>query len=193
MREAQAFAPVLPTTLQAELRGYQEEGFSWLNRLSHWGVGACLADDMGLGKTVQALAQILSMAAKGPSLVVAPTSVCLNWESEATNSRRPCTSSCSAPATGEPQGAATFRPRGLQLRSPAGRGTPGGGQLAGHASDEAQAIKNLATKRSQAAMKLSGAFKMVATGTPIENHLESSGTSFASSTRAARLPEAVQR
>ncbi len=38
--------------------------------------------------------------------------------------------------------------------------------------DEAQAIKNAATKRAQAAMKLRGRFKMVTTGTPLENRLE---------------------
>jgi len=37
--------------------------------------------------------------------------------------------------------------------------------------DEAQAIKNPATKRSKAAMKLQGGFKVITTGTPIENHL----------------------
>ena len=37
--------------------------------------------------------------------------------------------------------------------------------------DEAQAIKNITTKRSQAAMRLQGHFKLLTTGTPIENHL----------------------
>ena len=37
--------------------------------------------------------------------------------------------------------------------------------------DEAQAIKNAATKRSQAAMHLKARFRVVTTGTPIENHL----------------------
>ncbi|MEZ6049753.1 MAG: SNF2-related protein [Planctomycetaceae bacterium] len=38
-------------------------------------------------------------------------------------------------------------------------------------ADEAQAIKNPATQRSKAAMALKGGFKMITTGTPIENHL----------------------
>ena len=37
--------------------------------------------------------------------------------------------------------------------------------------DEAQAIKNITSKRSQAAMSLKGEFKIITTGTPIENHL----------------------
>ena len=38
--------------------------------------------------------------------------------------------------------------------------------------DEAQWIKNFATKRSQGAMKLQAGFKLITTGTPIENHLD---------------------
>ena len=174
LREAQEFRPQLPSTLQAELRGYQEEGFNWLNRLAQWGVGACLADDMGLGKTVQALAQILSMAAKGPSLVIAPTSVCMNWESEALKF---------APTLKVVMFGAGNRAECLQALKPFDLVVCSYGLLQQEGEllaavpwqaivlDEAQAIKNMATKRSQAAMELTGAFKMVATGTPIENHL----------------------
>ena len=42
------YVPQLPSTLQAELRDYQLEGFNWLARLAHWGVGACLADEIVL-------------------------------------------------------------------------------------------------------------------------------------------------
>jgi len=174
LKEAQDFQPRLPSTLQADLRGYQEEGFHWLSRLAHWGVGACLADDMGLGKTVQALAQLLSMAPQGPSLVVAPTSVCLNWESEALKF---------APTLKVIMFGGAQRAEVLQRLKPFdlvicsyGLLQQEGAMLAqvgwqAIVLDEAQAIKNMATKRSQAAMELSGAFKMVATGTPIENHL----------------------
>jgi len=37
--------------------------------------------------------------------------------------------------------------------------------------DEAQLIKNVAAKRSQAAMNLTGSMRLITTGTPIENHL----------------------
>jgi superfamily II DNA or RNA helicase len=174
LREAQSFRPQLPTTLQAELRGYQEEGFNWLNRLAHWGVGACLADDMGLGKTVQALAQILTMASKGPSLVVAPTSVCLNWESE-TLKFAPTLNVVMFGGNQRAEILKALQPFDLVICS-YGLLQQEGELLAAVnwqaiVLDEAQAIKNMATKRSQAAMELSGAFKMVATGTPIENHL----------------------
>ena len=37
--------------------------------------------------------------------------------------------------------------------------------------DEAQAIKNMSTKRSNAAMELKGRFRLITTGTPVENNL----------------------
>jgi hypothetical protein len=80
--DAAEFQAQPPSTFLGELRDYQQEGFSWLARLAHWGVGACLADDMGLGKTIQAIALLLDRAPKGPALIVAPTSVAFNWRQE---------------------------------------------------------------------------------------------------------------
>ncbi len=169
-----AYTPQLPSTLQAELRDYQLAGFEWLARLAHWGVGACLADDMGLGKTLQALALVLLRAPCGPTLVVAPTSVCLNWASEA--ARFAPTLNVKMYATGEREDIVSKAgPFDLVITS------YGLLQLESErftrqkwhtiVLDEAQAIKNAATKRSQAVMALQGGFKMVATGTPLENHL----------------------
>ncbi|WP_348692516.1 DEAD/DEAH box helicase [Duganella fentianensis] len=169
-----AFQPQLPSTLQAELRDYQLEGYNWLARLAHWGVGACLADDMGLGKTLQALALILSRAPQGPTLVVAPTSVCLNWISEAARF---------APTLKVHQFGIGDRAAMLGDLQPFDVVVTSYGLLQLEAArfagvqwhtivlDEAQAIKNGATKRSQAVMALKGNFRMVATGTPLENHL----------------------
>jgi len=176
LQSAHDFTPQLPSTLQAELRDYQLEGFQWLAYLSRWDVGACLADDMGLGKTLQALAMLLKHAPDGPSLVVAPTSVCMNWLAEAKRF---------APTLNMVQFGGTNREKildeadkfdvilcsyGLLQQSLAGE------MLAVVpwqmvVLDEAQAIKNFFTKRSQAAMKLQAKFKLLTTGTPIENHL----------------------
>jgi SNF2 family DNA or RNA helicase len=65
-------------SLQATLRPYQQlYGYSWLEFLRRWGMGACLADDMGLGKTIQTIALLLrrkeeDRALPGPVLLVAP-------------------------------------------------------------------------------------------------------------------------
>ena len=82
-------APAVPISgkLNATLRDYQHLGVNWLQLLREMNFGAVLADDMGLGKTVQALAHILAEKDAGrmkePCLIIAPTSVLYNWESEA--------------------------------------------------------------------------------------------------------------
>ena len=176
LQDAQTFEPQLPSTLQAELRPYQLEGFRWLARLSRWGAGACLADDMGLGKTVQALALLLERAPDGPALVVAPTSVCANWVHEA---RR------FAPTLNviNYTGAASTRAQLLQTLAPFDLVITTYGllqidvdtmtQVEWHSAvlDEAQAIRNPITKRARAARKLKAGFRLVTTGTPIQNNL----------------------
>lgn len=100
----------VPNTVNAQLRPYQVEGFSWLTHLARAGMGGLLADDMGLGKTLQLLTMIEEVRSapansapsntrrktrqrKGhtstnattqpPVLVVAPTSVVSTWAQQA--------------------------------------------------------------------------------------------------------------
>ena len=174
--EAQAFEPELPSTLQAELRPYQRDGYDWLARLSHWGAGACLADDMGLGKTVQALALLLQLAPEGPALVVCPTSVVANWQAEA---RR------FAPTLNVIAyvGGAANRSERLKEVGPFDLVVTTYGLLQNDIDriaevdwraavlDEAQAIKNAATKRARAARAVPAGFRLITTGTPIQNNL----------------------
>ena len=174
LRAARELEPVVPTTLQADLRDYQVLGYRWLARLASWGAGACLADDMGLGKTLQALAQLVNCAAQGPSLVIAPTSVCTNWLEEAARF---------APTLkpirfGDGDRASTLgklQPYDVVICSYGLLQTEAERIQAIHwnviVADEAQAFKNATTKRSKAVMGLVGDFRMIATGTPIENHL----------------------
>ncbi|MCD6430544.1 MAG: ATP-dependent helicase [Deltaproteobacteria bacterium] len=173
-KEAGNFTPKLPKTLKTELRKYQIEGFSWLSRLAHLGFGACLADDMGLGKTVQTLALIISRAEAGPVLVVAPTSVCANWLEEC---RRfaPALNPILFGGPDRQQLMDKLKPYDLLISSY----TMLQQEQELFASkeweiivlDEAQAIKNMNTKRSRAAMSLKGKFRLITTGTPMENHL----------------------
>jgi SNF2 family DNA or RNA helicase len=174
LNEARDLQPQIPSTLQAELRDYQIEGFCWLARLAHWGAGACLADDMGLGKTIQALALILTRAQQGPTLVLAPTSVCMNWLEEAQRF---------APTLIPQRFGPGDRQQMLDNAGPFDLIVCSYGLLQTEVkrladvhwqtivADEAQAIKNALTKRSKAAMALSGDFRIITTGTPIENHL----------------------
>lgn len=78
----------VPPGLRAELRDYQREGYQWMQFLLSHGLHGILADDMGLGKTLQTLAHLLAEVESGgnaakPSLVIAPTSVVMNWQREA--------------------------------------------------------------------------------------------------------------
>lgn len=74
----------LSSAFKGSLREYQLEALSWLNFLREFELGGILADEMGLGKTVQTLALLDYYRSKGlnkgkPTLVVAPTSVLMNW------------------------------------------------------------------------------------------------------------------
>ncbi|SPO31215.1 related to SWR1 - DEAH-box protein, putative RNA helicase [Ustilago trichophora] len=75
-----------PFLLRGQLRPYQQIGFEWLSSLYANGVNGILADEMGLGKTIQTISLLAHLACDkgvwGPHLVVAPTSVMLNWEVE---------------------------------------------------------------------------------------------------------------
>ena len=173
IRAAEGWTPILPATLAAELRDYQIDGFVWMSRLARWGAGACLADDMGLGKTVQAIAVMLDRAAEGPCLVIAPTSVCPNWEAEIARfaptlrtHRLPVGGDRAALVAG--MGARDVLVCSYGLLGEALTGRPW--QMV--VLDEAQAIKNAGTKRAQAVGGLQAGFRLALTGTPVENYLD---------------------
>ena len=172
---AQDLIPEVPSTLQAELRDYQAEGFVWMARLAHLGVGGCLADDMGLGKTLQALGVILHRAQDGPTLVIAPTSVCMNWELEAARFAPTLKLYSLSGASDRQKTVRALGKRDLLVTSYTLLQQEvellESVQWQTIVLDEAQAIKNAATKRFKAAMRLKGRFRLITTGTPIENHL----------------------
>ncbi len=129
---------------------------------------------MGLGKTLQAITLMLAKAAEGPSLVVAPTSVCSNWLNEI-NRFAP---SLNCEVFGGGKRSESFKRLGpghvlvvsyglLQSEQREFRKVKW--RIA--VLDEAQAIKNSHAKRSQAARGIDADFRIVTTGTPVENNL----------------------
>ena len=166
----------VPNTLQADLRSYQLEGYEWLARLGMVGAGACLADDMGLGKTVQTLALLLSRAEQGPALVVAPTSVLGNWVTEAQRFAPSLNITLYGSDTADRKNALLKLKKFDVMVISYGLMTNDIEQLKSiHWStvvlDEAQAIKNANTHRARAAKSLDADFRIITTGTPIQNNL----------------------
>lgn len=172
---ASKYEPQIPSTLTATLRPYQEDGFRWMARLASWGAGACLADDMGLGKTVQTIAFLLLKADEGPALVVAPASVVPNWANEL--ERFAPTLNPKIVNKAEDR-AATIREAkaydvvlityGLLSNELEALTSQNWSTIC---LDEAHTIKNRETKMSQAAMALKADYRIILTGTPLQNNL----------------------
>ncbi len=167
-----------PKSLQAKLRPYQQQGLSWLQFLASVGLSGVLADDMGLGKTLQTLAHILCEKENGrltrPALIVAPTSLIPTWRSEA---RRFAPSLNMLTLHGNNRSdlfrriersdivltsyALMLRDRDELVRR----------KYRMVVLDEAQAIKNPATKLAKVSCELEADHKIALSGTPMENHL----------------------
>lgn len=68
------------------LRHYQRSALHWMTHLFESKLNGILADEMGLGKTVQTIALLCYYAQYkndwGPHLIVVPTTVVLNWKAE---------------------------------------------------------------------------------------------------------------
>ncbi|MDQ2852048.1 MAG: DEAD/DEAH box helicase [Actinomycetota bacterium] len=181
--------PELPIGLQATLRPYQREGFSWLSTLWECDLGGVLADDMGLGKTVQALAMLARAHEMGeltePVLVVAPSSVVGTWVSEAAKFA-PDIPVVALPQTSRKRGRPLAESIGdakivvtsyavLRLDADAFREHSWRGLIL----DEAQWVKNHRSKTFQAAKRIGAPFTLAITGTPLENSLMDLWSMFA--------------
>jgi len=174
----------VPASLTAELRPYQLEGFRWLARLADLEMGACLADDMGLGKTVQTIALLAHRADRGPSLVLAPTSVASNWVAEIRRFDRRLEPVLLGGGSRDQRAAlvSSLGP-GQVLVATYGLLVTEEEALTGRewnvaVLDEAQAVKNLQAKRTQSALGLRARFRVAVTGTPLQNHLGELWTLF---------------
>ncbi len=168
----------VPTGLTADLRDYQRDGLNWLQFLREFGFGGILADDMGLGKTVQALATIMTEKQSGrtssPSLVVAPTSLMGNWRREA-EKFSPNLKVAVLHGTERAEYFDSLSQYDLLLTTYAllsrDADVHAGQEYHYLILDEAQAIKNSATKQAKAVSQVAAKHKLCLTGTPVENHL----------------------
>ena len=169
----------VPTTLKPILRNYQKTGFRWLKTIAAYGFGGILADDMGLGKTLEVISLLLSQKeseVQTTSLVICPSSLVLNWESEITR----------------------FAPE-LKAIAVMGTAAERRDKIAGAAEadvlitsydllkrdilyyedlhfhyeiiDEAQYIKNHNTQNAKSVKVINSAVRFALTGTPVENSL----------------------
>ena len=167
----------LPENLVGELRQYQKEGFQWLRFLHKYNFAGILADDMGLGKTIQALTLVKSLPKETPALVVCPRSLIYNWAAEIEKFY---------PGTrhlvyhGSPEERETMR----ELFYNQEFVVTTYDTLSRDADvlcqypffycilDEAQHIKNHLTQRAKEVKRIQSRYRLVMTGTPIENGLD---------------------
>ena len=184
-REARSRDVARPFLLDSKLslRPYQQVGLNWLASMHSRRLNGILADEMGLGKTVQAISLLAHLASSkgvwGPHLVVAPTSVLVNWEMELKKF-------CPAFKVVTYYGSAKARKR---LR--AGWSKPGAFhvcvtsyQLAVQDAtvfrrkkfyylilDEAHNIKNFESRRWRTLLSFQAQRRLLLTGTPLQNSL----------------------
>ena len=167
-----------PVSLKTELRDYQKEGLNWLQFLREYELGGILADDMGLGKTVQALAHLLvedkENRADLPSLVVAPTSLMVNWRREA-EKFAPSLKVLVLQGDDRKSKFDQINQNDIVLTTYPllSRDTDILLKQSWHVVilDEAQHIKNPRSKAALTASQLKARQRLCLTGTPMENHL----------------------
>jgi SNF2 family DNA or RNA helicase len=167
-----------PRGFRAELRPYQLEGLAWLQHLVRHDLAGILADDMGLGKTAQTLAHLLTEKQAGrldlPALVILPTSLVFNWQAEAKrfaprlkvlnlhgNDRHARFDELDGVDIALTTYPLLWRDaEALQAR-----------EWSLLILDEAQTVKNVASKGAQVIRQLKARHRLGLTGTPLENHL----------------------
>lgn len=181
-----------PLGLGLTLRAYQLHGLAWLQYLREHQLAGILADDMGLGKTAQVLAHLLIEKHAGrlgrgsdaaasseqlptlPALVVLPTSLIANWQAEAARNApglRVLTLQGADRARDFARIAehdVIFTTYPLLWRDiDALQAQPWHLLIL----DEAQMVKNAASRSATALRRLTARHRLCVTGTPLENHL----------------------
>jgi superfamily II DNA or RNA helicase len=160
----------VPPALPELLRPYQRRGVEWLHHLCEVGCHGLLADEMGLGKTLQVLSLLMSRRRPDrPSLIVCPASVVPVWREEI--ARYFPGLSVDVLKTGHDF---TNRPPAevwiasyTQLRKH--RALLPEQEFAYAVLDEGQFIKNPDAKITQTCFAVRARYRIVLTGTPLEN------------------------
>lgn len=167
-RKAANLKPIPLGTLDHLLRPYQKQGVYWMHFLAENGFGGILADEMGLGKTVQALAFLGT--AVGRCLVVAPSSLLINWQREA---ERFLPQKRVLVISGPQRHALEWAKADILITSYPLLRLDAVRLAEEHFDvvvlDEAQHIKNPESQAAQAAFRLRAGRRFVLTGTPVEN------------------------
>lgn len=171
----------LPQGLEAVLRPYQRDGYDWLAFLYEHRFGACLADDMGLGKTLQAISLLAGIEEgliasplkdeKRPHLIVVPPSLVFNWEHEIARFYpvfKVKTYIGTARTLDAEEANIILTTYGIVRRDIEKLEKMKFDVIV---FDEAQTIKNIHAGMTSASRKLNAYFKLVMTGTPLENNL----------------------
>ena len=167
-----------PEGLGITLRPYQLQGLAWLQYLRQNNLAGILADDMGLGKTAQTLAHLLIEKQQGrldlPALVVLPTSLVFNWQAEAARMapdlrvltlQGPKRAKDFARMPEFDVVLTTFPLLWRDVRALAAQ------PFHLLILDEAQSVKNAASRSARAVRRLKARHRLCLTGTPLENHL----------------------
>ena len=169
---------IIPDTFQGTLRPYQQMGVNWLQFLREYDFSGILADEMGLGKTIQLLAHLLIEKKAGrltkPALVIAPTSLVVNWRLE-TERFVPELSLVTLHGDERKKYFNELSHYDLILTTYPLIVRDKDDLLASEYSfvilDEAQYIKNRQAKVTQIVQQLRAKHRLCLTGTPMENHL----------------------
>ena len=172
----------VPQNLENVLRDYQKVGYNWLKILDHYKFGGILADDMGLGKTIQILAMLIDNKEKNEqnaaSIVVAPSSLTLNWKNEA-EKFAPCLKILLINGNAEERKEKIKEIKNYDLvltsydllKRDIEEYEKCNYTFRFIIADEAQYIKNNSTQNSKAIKRINAQTRFALTGTPIENSL----------------------
>ncbi|KAK9366025.1 SNF2 family N-terminal domain-containing protein [Lipomyces kononenkoae] len=170
-----------------KLKNYQQVGINWLSLLYKKKLSCILADEMGLGKTCQVisfLAHLKEIGREGPHLVVVPSSTLENWLREF---KRFCPSFVVEPYYGLQKERAELRAilsdpethfdvivttYNLACGSPLDCSFLRSFKFNTCVYDEGHLLKNSESERYQRLMRLKAEFRLLLTGTPLQNNLQ---------------------